>query len=47
MPPEGVALSKPNELMAVGEMVRLSSILTKERGLAKIRLTVSHSSAKN
>jgi len=39
MPPEGVQLSKPAELMSVDEMVRISSILTHQRGLAKIRLT--------
>ena len=39
MPPEGVQLSKQNELLSVAEITRISKILAEQRCLRKIRLT--------
>ena len=39
MPPEGVQLSKQNELLSVDEITRISKILAEQRCLRKIRLT--------
>jgi molybdenum cofactor biosynthesis enzyme MoaA len=39
MPPEGVQLSKQNELLSVAEITRISKILAEQRSLRKIRLT--------